>query len=126
MVASLMCGLIARFPQTVPAGSRAQPSRGLPDQPQSAKRRAMLVIDDLALRMAGKLLLDGASARIPDGARVGLVGRNGTGKTTLFRAIVGEVAPDHGNIVLSPRARMGRLAQDMPLGHESLLQTVLM
>src|ERR1043166_9088186 len=36
----------------------------------------MLVIDDLSLRVAGRLLLDGAAARIPDGARVGLVGRH--------------------------------------------------
>ena len=72
----------------------------------------MLVLDDITLRVAGKLLLEDASARIPDGARVGLVGRNGTGKTTLFRAIVGEIAPEHGDIVRSPRTRIGRLAQE--------------
>ena len=44
----------------------------------------MLVIDDLTVRIAGRTLLKGASARIPTGARVGLVGRNGTDKTTLF------------------------------------------
>jgi ATP-binding cassette subfamily F protein 3 len=85
----------------------------------------MLVIDDLTLRIAGKLLLEGASARIPDGARVGLVGRNGTGKTTLFRAIVGESAPEHGSILRPARGRIGRLAQEAPDGHESLLETVL-
>ena len=53
--------------------------------------RAVLVLDDISIRVAGRLLLDGASARIPDGARVGLVGRNGIGKTTLFRAIAGEL-----------------------------------
>ena len=52
----------------------------------------MLVLDDISIRVAGRLLLDEASARIPDGARVGLVGRNGIGKTTLFRAIAGEIA----------------------------------
>ena len=85
----------------------------------------MLVIDDITVRVAGKLLLEGASARIPDGARVGLVGRNGTGKTTLFRAIVGEIAPEHGDIVRSPRSRIGRLAQEAPDGPESLLEVVL-
>ncbi|MGB8429594.1 MAG: ATP-binding cassette domain-containing protein, partial [Pseudolabrys sp.] len=44
----------------------------------------MLVIDELTVRIAGRPLLESASARIPTGARVGLVGRNGTGKTTLF------------------------------------------
>src|SRR5438270_5729404 len=85
----------------------------------------MLVLDDISIRVAGRLLLDGASARIPDGARVGLVGRNGTGKTTLFRAIVGEIAPDHGEIMRSPRCRIGRLTQEAPDGPESLLQVVL-
>jgi ATP-binding cassette subfamily F protein 3 len=52
----------------------------------------MLVIDDLTVRIAGRTLLEGASVRIPTGARVGLVGRNGTGKTTLFGVIAGDTA----------------------------------
>ncbi|HEY4863020.1 MAG TPA: ATP-binding cassette domain-containing protein, partial [Xanthobacteraceae bacterium] len=51
----------------------------------------MIVLDDISLRIAGKLLLDHASVAIPDGARVGMVGRNGAGKTTLFNAILGKV-----------------------------------
>jgi ATP-binding cassette subfamily F protein 3 len=85
----------------------------------------MLVLDDLSVRVAGRLLIDHASARIPAGARVGLVGRNGTGKTTLFRAICGEVAPESGEVVLPPRMRIGRLAQEAPAGSESLLEVVL-
>ncbi len=54
----------------------------------------MLTIEDLTIRVAGRLLIDSASARIPDGARVGLIGRNGTGKTTLFKAIMGEGATE--------------------------------
>ena len=53
----------------------------------------MLVLDDISVRIAGRLLLDGASARIPDGARVGLVGRNGIGKTTLTARLAEELAP---------------------------------
>jgi ATP-binding cassette subfamily F protein 3 len=85
----------------------------------------MLVIDDLSLRIAGRLLLDGASARIPDGARVGLIGRNGIGKTTLFRAIMGEMPLEHGSIAVPARARIGRLAQEAPDGPESLIEVVL-
>ncbi|TMJ04587.1 MAG: ATP-binding cassette domain-containing protein [Alphaproteobacteria bacterium] len=85
----------------------------------------MLVLDDISIRVAGRLLLDGASARIPDGARVGLVGRNGIGKTTLFRAIAGEIAPEHGTMSMPSRARIGRLAQEAPSGPESLLEVVL-
>ena len=43
----------------------------------------------------------------------------------MFRAIVGEIAPEHGDIVRSPRARVGRLAQEAPDGPESLLDVVL-
>jgi ATP-binding cassette subfamily F protein 3 len=85
----------------------------------------MLVIDDLSLRVAGRLLLDGASARIPAAARVGLVGRNGIGKTTLFRAIMHELPLEHGSIALPARARIGRLAQEAPGGPESLIEVVL-
>jgi ATP-binding cassette subfamily F protein 3 len=85
----------------------------------------MLVIDDVTLRVAGKLLLEGASARIPDGARVGLVGRNGVGKTTLFRAVAGDIPIEHGEIALPARARIGRLAQEAPDGPESLIEVVL-
>jgi len=48
---------------------------GLLHDAPSAKRRGMLIIDDLTVRIAGRTLLKGASARIPTGARVGLVGR---------------------------------------------------
>jgi ATP-binding cassette subfamily F protein 3 len=85
----------------------------------------MLVLDDISIRVAGRLLLDGASARIPDGARVGLVGRNGIGKTTLFRAIAGEIGVEHGTIGMPSRARIGRLAQEAPSGPESLVEVVL-
>jgi ATP-binding cassette subfamily F protein 3 len=85
----------------------------------------MLVIDELAVRVAGRLLIDGASAHIPTGARVGLVGRNGTGKTTLFRVIAGELAPEHGSAQQTPRGSIDRLAQEAPDGPDSLLEVVL-
>src|SRR6185295_4234471 len=66
-----------------------------------------------------------AAAVIPDGARVGLVGRNGTGKSTLFRLIAGEIGPESGSVKIPPRARIGRLLQEAPAGSESLLDVVL-
>jgi ATP-binding cassette subfamily F protein 3 len=85
----------------------------------------MLMIDDLVLNIAGKRLLDGASASIPAGARVGLVGRNGSGKTSLFRTICGELSPERGSVRIPPRWSIGRLAQEAPNGPENLVETVL-
>jgi len=86
---------------------------------------AMLVIDDVSLRVAGRLLIERATVRIPDGARVGLVGRNGTGKSSLFRAIAGEIAIERGEFLRPARATIGRLPQEAPDGPESLLAVVL-
>ena len=85
----------------------------------------MLIINDLTVRVAGRSLLEDASARIVPGARVGLVGRNGTGKSTLFNVITGEMAAESGSIEIPPRWRIGRLAQEAPNGPESLLEVVL-
>jgi ATP-binding cassette, subfamily F, member 3 len=85
----------------------------------------MLVIDDLSVRIAGRLLLERASARIPTGARVGLIGRNGTGKTTLFSVIAGDIPAEQGHVEIPPRWRIGRLAQEAPSGPDSLLEVVL-
>ena len=85
----------------------------------------MLSIDDLTVRIAGRVLLEGASARIPAGARVGLVGRNGAGKSTLFNVIAGDMSAEQGNVEIPPRWRIGRLAQEAPNGPESLLEVVL-
>ena len=85
----------------------------------------MIVLEDISLRIAGKLLLDHASVSIPDRARVGIVGRNGTGKTTLFRAIDGETDIETGSVRLPSRARIGRVAQEAPAGPETLIEVVL-
>ncbi|WP_315728932.1 MULTISPECIES: ABC-F family ATP-binding cassette domain-containing protein [unclassified Bradyrhizobium] len=85
----------------------------------------MLSITDISIRLAGRLLIDSSSVQIVPGARVGLVGRNGTGKSTLFRAIRGELALESGAISLPPRWRVGSLAQEAPNGPESLIEVVL-
>ena len=85
----------------------------------------MLSISDISIRLAGRLLIDQATVQITPGARVGLVGRNGTGKSTLFRAIRGELATESGTITIPPRWSVGSLAQEAPDGPESLVEIVL-
>ncbi|NCQ22979.1 MAG: glycosyl transferase family 1 [Rhodobacteraceae bacterium CG17_big_fil_post_rev_8_21_14_2_50_63_15] len=85
----------------------------------------MLRIDDITYSVAGRTLIEHASATIPEGHKVGIVGRNGTGKTTLFRLIRGELALETGGINLPSRARIGGVAQEVPGNEISLIQTVL-
>ncbi len=85
----------------------------------------MLTITDLTFRIAGRTLLENASLVLPDGAKVGLVGRNGTGKSTLFKLVTGEYSPESGSIGLSRNAKIGQVAQEAPGTDESLITTVL-
>ncbi|MFV0244395.1 MAG: ABC-F family ATP-binding cassette domain-containing protein [Qingshengfaniella sp.] len=85
----------------------------------------MLRIEDITYSVEGRPLFEGAGAIIPDGHKVGLVGRNGAGKTTLFRLIRGELTLEGGRIDLPSRARVGGVAQEVPASATSLLDTVL-
>src|SRR5689334_25438539 len=85
----------------------------------------MLVIDDLTVRIAGRTLIEDASVRVPDGARVGLVGRNGTGKSTLFNVITGDHPAEAGHVEMPSRWKIGRHAQEAPNGPEPLVEVVL-
>src|ERR1700712_3243966 len=85
----------------------------------------MLSITEISVRIAGRLLIDSSSAQIVPGARVGFVGRNGVGKSTLFAVIRGELPTESGTIAIPPRWRVGSLAQEAPDGPESLIEVVL-
>ena len=85
----------------------------------------MLHINELGYRIEGRPILEDASVGIPTGHKVGLVGRNGTGKTTLLRLIAGEIAPDLGSITMPKGARIGYVAQEAPGGDDTLVAWVL-
>ncbi len=85
----------------------------------------MLRIENITYAVEGRPLFEGASATIPEGHKVGLVGRNGTGKTTLFRLIRGELVLESGSITLPRRARIGGVSQEVPSSNVSLIDTVL-
>ncbi len=85
----------------------------------------MLHINDLTYRIEGRPLFEQATLAINEGSKVGLVGRNGTGKSTLFRLIKGEISLDDGSINLRRNMKLGVVDQEVPSGPQSLLQTVL-
>lgn len=85
----------------------------------------MLSISDISIRIAGRLLIDHGTAQIVPGARVGFVGRNGVGKSTLFAAIRGDLPVETGSIAVPPRWTIGSLAQEAPDGPDSLISVVL-
>ena len=85
----------------------------------------MLHINDLTYRIEGKLILDAATAAIPQGHKVGLIGRNGAGKTTLLRLLKGEISPDDGAIATPRNAKIGHVAQEAPGGDDTLIEWVL-
>ena len=78
----------------------------------------MLVISNLSFAIEGKPLFEGASVTIPAGHKVGIVGRNGTGKTTLFKLIKGQLAPDGGSIDVPSYFRIGGVEQEAPASDE--------
>ncbi|MBR9864838.1 MAG: ABC-F family ATP-binding cassette domain-containing protein [Rhodobacteraceae bacterium] len=86
----------------------------------------MLKLTDISYSISGRPLFNGASATIPTGHKVGFVGRNGTGKTTLFHLITGKLAMDGGTVEIPRGARIGGVAQEAPASDDSLLDTVLM
>ena len=59
----------------------------------------------------GKNILDGLSFTVNQGERVGILGHNGCGKTTLFRILVGELRPDEGDVMIAPSKRLGLISQ---------------
>jgi ATP-binding cassette subfamily F protein 3 len=85
----------------------------------------MLTLTDVVYRIDKRPLIDRASAHIPDGAKVGLVGRNGAGKSTLLDLIRGVRQPEDGTIEVPRGHRVGFLAQAAPGGSATAHETVL-
>ncbi len=72
---------------------------------------SLLILDGLVKHFGAAPVLDGASFAIDPGERIGLVGANGTGKTTLLRIAEGEEAPDWGSVTLRKGTRLGHVPQ---------------
>ncbi|MDX5330445.1 MAG: ATP-binding cassette domain-containing protein, partial [Caulobacteraceae bacterium] len=85
----------------------------------------MLQIHELVFDAWGRRFFDGATVSLPRTAKVGLVGRNGVGKSTLFKLIKGDLVLGSGEIKLPRDARIGSVDQEHPATPVSLMDTVL-
>jgi len=75
----------------------------------------LVTLDRVSIAFGHLPLLTEASLQIDDKERVAVVGRNGTGKSTLLQIVSGDLAPDDGSVWRQPALRVARLAQDVPL-----------
>ncbi|MDE2079857.1 MAG: ATP-binding cassette domain-containing protein, partial [Burkholderiales bacterium] len=74
----------------------------------------MITLRNLTLRRGTKVVLQGASLTLQPGEKVGLIGRNGAGKSSLFALLTDRLHADTGDVEIPPRWRVGEVAQDMP------------
>jgi ATP-binding cassette subfamily F protein 3 len=87
----------------------------------------MISINDLTFQIGSRALYDEANWHIKPGERIGLIGANGTGKSTLLKIIVGEYAPSAGTISMSKDLKIGYLNQDLLSydSHHSILHVAM-
>jgi len=85
----------------------------------------MLALNQVSLRRGVKLVLDQTSVVLQPGEKVGLVGRNGAGKSSLFSLLTHRLQSDAGDVAMPPRWRIGEVAQDMPETEQGATDFVL-
>ena len=85
----------------------------------------MLQITNLTFSAWGRQFLDDASVSLPPGSKVGLVGRNGIGKSTLFKIILGGLSANGDEISIPKHARVASVDQEHPATPVSVLETIL-
>ena len=85
----------------------------------------MLALTNIALRRGRKVLFENATFQIHAGHRMGVIGANGSGKSSLFAMLLGELEPDEGELVLDPKAVIAHVAQESPHGSGSAVDYVM-
>ena len=85
----------------------------------------MLALTNISLRRGRKVLIEGASFQIHAGQRMGVIGANGCGKSSLFTMLLGELEPDDGELALDPRDVIAHVAQESPRGDASAVDYVM-
>ena len=86
---------------------------------------ALLSLRGIRVAFGGPALLEGASLQIEPGDRICLLGRNGTGKSTLLRIVSGEIAPDEGEIVRQQGVKVALVPQEIPPGLSGTVRDVV-
>jgi ATP-binding cassette subfamily F protein 3 len=122
MIRMERCPLRRRGPR------RGGDQRKIADRPASPATHSaipMISFRNFALRRGERLLLSDVDLALHAGWRVGVVGRNGTGKSSLFAALMREVEPDKGDLDLPGKARIASVAQETPSLPDPALDFVL-
>ena len=87
----------------------------------------MLISNNITMQFGAKPLFENISVKFGGGKRYGLIGANGSGKSTFMKILGGDLAPSSGNVFLDPNERLGKLKQDQFAYEEfSVLDTVIM
>src|SRR6186713_2704735 len=86
---------------------------------------ALVTVKELRIGFRGPPLLDGVSCQIEPGQRIGLLGRNGAGKTTFLRILSGQIEPDGGQVSFAPGTTVSLLPQDVPQDLTGTIQEVV-
>jgi ATP-binding cassette subfamily F protein 3 len=85
----------------------------------------MLALTNIGLRRGRKVLFENASFQIHAGQRMGVIGANGCGKSSLFAMLLGELEPDDGELAVDPKAVIAHVAQESPHGSGSAVDYVM-
>jgi ATP-binding cassette subfamily F protein 3 len=85
----------------------------------------MLALTNIDLRRGPRVLIENASLQAHAGQRIGVIGANGSGKSSLFAMLLGELEPDGGELVLDPRYEIAHVAQESPTGSEPAVEYVM-
>ena len=85
----------------------------------------MIILEDIALRRGPKLLMQGASTTLQPGQKLALIGANGTGKSSLFAMLLGELSADQGQIRGMTGLRVAHMAQELEVSDDTTINFVM-
>ena len=85
----------------------------------------MISADGLALRRGDKVLFENARFTFYARHKIGITGSNGSGKSSLFALLLGEMQVDSGNLGIQPGLVISHVAQELPVGSQSAIEFVI-